>query len=361
MTDEPIELPAEGETGEQFATTREVAPRKSTMIEERESHWRPPPIALLEEQDFQRVVQLTKREVARMKTLRREVMEESVHYGTVPGTEKPSLWQPGAQLLNRIARYKPTYLRERIIEGDEPSPRLTYIVTCRLIDAQGEQVGEGLGAASSWEKKHRYRYAERTCPKCGQPAINRAGDDQKGRNGKKQLYYCWKRKGGCGANFHQGEPEVAEIEAQPLMQTNPDPHDLENTLLKMAAKRALVAATLLAHACSGEFSQDQDPDDPVVDPEEERAAATYKGPVKRQPANSSRVKEESFGALKQGQVSLARGKLQQRMKALGIEFDDGDLYDAEQRIAADYGVETFEAVPGTEMKSLLARVEVWQP
>src|SRR5262245_24189287 len=30
----------------------------------------------------------------------REVMEENVHYGKVPGTGKPSLWKPGAEKLS---------------------------------------------------------------------------------------------------------------------------------------------------------------------------------------------------------------------------------------------------------------------
>lgn len=111
--------------------------------------------------------------------------------------------------------------------------------------------GEGGGAANSWEKKHRYRGSNRTCPSCGcEGTIRRSGFEKDGDKG----WYCHRKEGGCGANFHSTDPAITEQQAG--QRENPDPWDVENTLLKMANKRAQVDATLRVTATSGLFTQD---------------------------------------------------------------------------------------------------------
>src|SRR5205085_1753732 len=67
-------------------------------------------------------------------------------------------------------------------------------------------------------------------------------------------WLCFAKKGGCGAKFLAGDPN---IESQPTGRVlNPDIADQVNTIQKMAQKRALVAATLLAVNASEFFTQD---------------------------------------------------------------------------------------------------------
>jgi hypothetical protein len=65
---------------------------------------------------------------------------------------------------------------------------------------------------------------------------------------------CFKKKGGCGARFAAGDPA---IESQPVGRIlNPDIADSVNTIQKMAQKRSLISACLLAVNASEFFTQD---------------------------------------------------------------------------------------------------------
>jgi hypothetical protein len=120
-----------------------------------------------------------------------------------------------------------------------------------LGDIAGPVVAVGYGSANSWERKHRYRRGERVCPKCGL-----VGQVIKGKEEYGGGWLCWKSKGGCGAKWPDGAPE---IEGQQVGDVeNPDPYDLENTLVKMAKKRAHIDAALTGTASSDLFTQDLD-------------------------------------------------------------------------------------------------------
>jgi hypothetical protein len=193
----------------------------------------------------------------------RRVMREDEHYGKIPGTgdkAKPTLLKPGAELL--LANMG---LRPELIDADAPTidygdgereGMIRYRRACIIY----RQVGPGVydriaiaraeGSCTSRETKYRWRDAQRVCPECGKPAIIL---------GKKEYgggFICFKKKGGCGAKFRDDD---AAITSQRIgREPNPDLADLENTILKMADKRALVAATLLATGCSDLFTQDQE-------------------------------------------------------------------------------------------------------
>ncbi len=108
-------------------------------------------------------------------------------------------------------------------------------------------MGEGVGAANSWERKHRYRSGQRACPACGVEGSIRRSKFDPG-------WYCHDKAGGCGVQFKADDPSIVSQEAGQV--ENPDPYDVENTLLKMAAKRAQVDAVLRTTATSGLFTQD---------------------------------------------------------------------------------------------------------
>jgi len=186
------------------------------------------------------------------------IMHKDVDYGTIPGSEKPALLKPGAEKLNSLFSLYPTFDHVEMVKdwtGKEHGgePFFHYHERANLWRQSGEVrflVASADGSCNSWEKKYRYRQQERTCPACGNSTIIKGKEEYGGG------WLCYHKKGGCGAKFKDGDQT---IESQQLgMVKNPDVADLDNTILKMAQKRALVAATLIATGASDYFTQDID-------------------------------------------------------------------------------------------------------
>jgi nitrite reductase/ring-hydroxylating ferredoxin subunit len=175
------------------------------------------------------------------------VMKDGEHYGVIPGTKtKPTLLKPGAEKLCLLFRLDPEYeLIERQYDGDH----LTITARCVLFHApSGQRRGSGLGSCSTREAKYAYRKGERQCPKCGKEAIIKGKEEYGGGWG------CFKKKDGCNAKFKDGDAAIEGQKADRV--ANPDLADTYNTVLKMATKRALVAAVLNVTAASDIFTQD---------------------------------------------------------------------------------------------------------
>jgi len=179
-------------------------------------------------------------------------MKEGEDYGKIPGIDKPSLFQPGADKLSELYGLAPTFPDERTIRNVDWSlvpPLFDYEVTCVLLSKRtGAVVAEGKGSCSSYEAKYRWRDAKRTCPNCNQPSIIKGNEKYGGG------WVCWAKRGGCGAKFGDGDQA---IEGQVIGRIpNEDIADIKNTILKMAQKRAKIAAVLAATRSSGVFTQD---------------------------------------------------------------------------------------------------------
>lgn len=144
----------------------------------------------------------------------RALMKEHVHFGKIPGCPKPSLWQPGADLLNLMFRLRPEF---SIISSARQDGLIAYAVQCNLVHVpSGQLVAVGIGSCNTREDKYHKTIQRRGC----------------------------------------------------------SPWDLDNTILKMAVKRAKIAATLNGTGAAEVFSQD------VVDEEEPTAPAPgAAGPV----------------------------------------------------------------------------------
>ncbi len=179
------------------------------------------------------------------------VMKPETHYGVIPGTSgKPSLFKPGAEKICFMFRLAPSYETERMTL---PNGHREYEVTCTLTHIPtATTIGQASGSASTMESKHRYRGAAgRQCPSCGAIACRPAKRESGGG------FYCDRNGGGCGAQFKATSPEATAIQNSPAVRMeNTDPADQYNTVLKMAQKRALVAAVLIATAASDIFAQD---------------------------------------------------------------------------------------------------------
>jgi hypothetical protein len=207
-------------------------------------------LAAMTDDEFTTRLAALKRGRDRIAAIQRELMDKDVDYGTIPGTPKPTLLKPGAEKLCDIYGLRADFAPERVIGDGISAPALAYQTRCELHlgSLDGPVVAVGYGSANSWERKHRYRRAERACPECGL-----IGSLLRSKHGKAE-WFCWAKKGGCGKTFPIADPRVTE---QPLGDVeNPDPWDLDTTLLKMAEKRAHVDATLRATAASGLFTQD---------------------------------------------------------------------------------------------------------
>ncbi len=191
----------------------------------------------------------------------REVMDEGQHYGVIPGAgSKPALFKSGAEMLlsNMGLRAEfedeaPPILDFTGLDHDGET-LIHYRRRCSIYKQTGPTENERMcmarasGACSSREKKYRFRNSQRTCPECGQNAIITGKQEYGGG------FLCFKKKGGCGAKFQEHDRRITEQEEGQV--ANPDLADIENTILKMADKRALVAATLVATGCSDIFTQD---------------------------------------------------------------------------------------------------------
>lgn len=158
----------------------------------------------------------------------RAVMKQDVHFGTIPGTPKPTLYQPGADVLCMTFRIAAEFEEKDLSTADV----VRYRITCRGVhQATGVVLGSGIGEASSGEDKYKWRKAvsdkefENT-----PPALRRI------KYGK-----SWETK-----------------------QVRTEPADLANTVLKMAAKRAKIAMVLNVTAASDMFGQDLEDLDGVL-------------------------------------------------------------------------------------------------
>ncbi len=180
----------------------------------------------------------------------REVMAKAMkpdhHYGIIPGTPKPTLLKPGAELLCMMFRLDPQY---SAIPDHSCPPHVTYVSTCTLYHIPtAQRVASGMGSCSTREAKYAYRQGSRVCPKCKKETIIKGKAEYGGG------WLCYGKKGGCGAKFQDGDQGV---ESQVIGRIeNDDLASQENTVLKMANKRSLIAATLNATACSDIFTQD---------------------------------------------------------------------------------------------------------
>lgn len=199
--------------------------------------------------------------LAVIKEAMHSAMEEGVDYGKVPGTDKPTLFKPGAEKLNVLFQLDVQLVNEKIWG---PGDHLTVISHATAYHAPtGSRLGFGEGICTTRERKYAYRRGERICPNCGKAAIIKGKAEFGGG------WLCWAKKDGCGGKWPDGAPE---IEGQQVGDVeNPDLPDLWNTIVKMAEKRARIDAVLAVTGASALFTQDMD-DGPLDDPEPPAAA-----------------------------------------------------------------------------------------
>lgn len=177
------------------------------------------------------------------------VMKDGEHYGIIPGCgKKPSLLQPGAQKLLVTFRLAPDY---EITKNEGSNGHREYVVKCTLKTiGSGSFVGQGAGSASTMEGKWRFRVAPK---KLTDRPVPKAYWDLRQSN-PQAAQDAIGGKGFSTQKDENGSWMIAEGTSEKVEHDNPA--DYYNTVLKMACKRALVAATLTATAASDIFTQD---------------------------------------------------------------------------------------------------------
>jgi len=224
--------------------------------------------------------------------LMKELMQPGHHYGVIPGTDKPALHKPGAEMLCMTFRLMPTF---NVVQKDLQGGHREYRVDCDLTNMNGQIVAKGVGSCSTLESKYRYRLGSRKCPDCGSDAIRKSKDGSGG-------FFCWSKLGGCGATFQEGDKRIVEQNLGKV--ENPDIADQFNTVLKMAAKRAHVHAVLLATACSDMFVPDEDDEDEPEEPKSKGKPQQQKPKAEQTP--KQKLMAEAFAMqaelLKQGRT-----------------------------------------------------------
>ena len=148
-------------------------------------------------------------------------------------------------MLNLIP--DPEIIRE---ETDWDKGLHAFTVRMNLKDSDGLVRGSGLGECNSYESKYRYRQGKRLCPVCENDSIIKGKPEYGGG------WLCWVKKGGCGQKWTDGAEEIESQSVERVL--NEDVADQRNTILKMAFKRALVAASLGIGFVSEVFTQDLD-------------------------------------------------------------------------------------------------------
>jgi hypothetical protein len=231
--------------------------------------------------------------VNRVGIILRDVMQEGVHYGKVPGCgPKPCLLKPGAEKLSMTFRLLPRY---DVRMDDLGSGHREYSITCTLEGPDGSFRGQGIGSCSTLEKKYRYR------------TIN----DQR-------------------------------VE-------NPDIADVYNTVLKMAKKRAHVDAVITATSCGDIFTQDiednpeafaRDTRPPLTQPQAKSAPA----PSSSKPTISEKQRGRFYAIWKKSGKSEAEVKAY--CKSMGFDHSADITTDVYEEMCT--WAEAAEREPGQE-------------
>lgn len=184
-----------------------------------------------------------------------KALEQGRDYGVIPGTDKPTLLKPGAE---RIGLAFGTYPRYSVVEQEvDHNAEVAWVKRkWKWGRARGEKVwtedrGTSMGV---------YRYVIRC------EIVQRA----------------------TGQVVGDGIGSASTLESKYVDR----PRDLENTVLKMAQKRAFVAATLNAYALSDRFSQDMEDIDTGGPPPEVR-----RGGGKKPDAPPAAVTKKQIAAL----------------------------------------------------------------
>ncbi len=219
-----------------------------------------------------------------MKSFVSQQMAKDLDYGEIPGTNKPSLYKPGAEKLQRFFGFSVrTELSHAIEQWDVPItedsyPLFHYRYTTTVWDRAERLIATCDGEANSYESKYRWRWVEASrVPKSYDL------DKLEWREGSESEFAFAIEKKETGGNWgkpkeywESWEKDIAEGNAKQVKRKtskgnmldawerggrtyripNEDVYSQVNTLIKMSQKRSYVGGIILAANASEYFTQD---------------------------------------------------------------------------------------------------------
>lgn len=259
------------------------------------------------------------RQVNVIQNVMKGVMHQDEHFGTIPGTKKPSLYKPGAEKLSLVFRLRPEY---EVTRFDMPNGHREYEVLCTLYHIPtGQSVGQGVGSATTMEGKYRYRKGELLCPECGQATIIKGKADFGGG------WLCYQKKGGCGKKWTDAGNPFDGVSVDKTEHDNPA--DYYNTVLKMAKKRAHVDAILTATAASDIFTQDVEDMPEVIPGAAKEAEKKDEKPPLKEPQKKTKEQPAQTVTITVKEIDHKDGtneKTKEPYRLYKITAEDGTVY-----------------------------------
>lgn len=226
----------------------------------------------------------------------KEIMVKDEDFGVVPGTQKPTLYKPGAEKLCELYGFA-AHVKSKEEEREFDSGYYRVCYTLQLIHrSSGIIVGEGVGECSTFESKYRYRWvSESKVPTHleKQDLLFELKDD-------------WKDGQKTGNTYKQYRIPNEDLFSQ------------WNTVLKMAYKRAYVGLTLQCTRSSGIFTQEEAEMDEFANvPEEDRKKA--KG--RTASANSGRSQTGAATGNQQQGAATQKNRVLTLMKQASLDWN----------------------------------------
>ncbi len=208
----------------------------------------------------------------------KSTMQEKVDFDVLPGTEKPTLLQPGAdKLCNYYGLTSETEVTQRVV--DHANDYIQFDYTCCIFwhrpGADGsfykQLIAKREGSCNSKEVKYRWRFVKEEDLTASQRELKEAGKLEK--QGRPDWVIEFKLKENpelqakCAAEKWKMEPRKSAktgkffnwyLNPHSVMWRVPNDavFDLLNTIMKMSQKRAYVAATIAATKAHDLFTQD---------------------------------------------------------------------------------------------------------
>jgi len=183
--------------------------------------------------------------IDQIRNIFRSVLEPGPHYARIKGVNKPVLLKAGAEALVMYMCASPIYIVESRVERDD---LIMYSMSVKLVHREsGIVLGTGIGSCNSREEKYLY-FTENTQKKVPEAYWDTrdkrilAKEVEGKRTESSGSAYIARKKEGAWWIFHRVER---------------DNHwTMQNTILKMAKKRALVDAALSTSGVSDMLDQD---------------------------------------------------------------------------------------------------------
>ncbi len=250
------------------------------------------------------------------------VMKRDVHFGTIPGTNKPSLYKPGAEKILATFRIGVAPEVEDLSTRDERRYRVT---AQGFNQVTGDRLGGGVGECSTEEEKYKWRGV--VCDE----EFDETPEDRRRIKYKK----------------YQGK--VVKVK-----QVRTNPADLANAALKMAKKRAQVDMTLTVTGASDVFTQDIEdlPPEYIGDAPPLRTAP--KPPTKK--AAPKQAAKQPDGGLETTEVAVESVGSKDMAKGARywIKADDGQYYST---FSDTIGVDILNLQPGERVNIEFERTQ----